>query len=79
MGADLLDRVLQETLEIHFPGVIVLGTVLPPGQAVGEVLELDGLGLGEVLPALGEWNLVVPDLFRRPVPIKKRIFVGMLV
>ena len=38
---------------------------IPPFEAAGEFLELDGLGLGVVLPAFGKRLLVVPDFFGR--------------
>ena len=48
-----------------FPGPVVFLPFVPPFEAVGEFLELDGLGLGVVLPAFGQRLLVVPDLFGR--------------
>ena len=39
--------------------------VIPPFEAAGEFLELDGLGFGVVLPAFGQRLLVVPDFFGR--------------
>ncbi len=49
----------------NFPGAVVLFAVVPPLEAIGEFLELDGLGLGVVLPAFGQRLLVVPDFFGR--------------
>src|SRR3990170_5704749 len=45
------------------PGAFVLAAVMPPFEAGLELLELQGLGLGVVLAALGERVLEVPDLF----------------
>ena len=55
----------QQLLDRHLPGAVVLLALVPPGQAGLELLELERLGLGVVLPALGQRVLVVPDLLRR--------------
>ena len=49
----------------NFPGAVVFFAFIPPFEAAGEFFELDGLGLGVVLPAFGERLLVVPDFFGR--------------
>ena len=47
-----------------FPGSVVLFALVPPGDAVGKLFELDRLCFGVILPAFGERLLVVPDVFR---------------
>src|SRR5579871_1323475 len=44
------------------PGMVVLFAILPPGDAVSELLELQGFGLGIALAAFGQRLLVVPDI-----------------
>ena len=58
------------------PGPFALGPVLPPGQAVGELLELQGLGLGVLLPSLRQGQLIVPDLLGRPGAIEEEQIGG---
>ena len=56
----------------NFPGALVFFSLIPPFEAVGELLELDGLGLGVVLPALGQRLLVVPDFFGRAGAVEEQ-------
>ena len=56
----------------HLPGAVVLLALAPPGQAGGELLELDRLGLGVVLPALGQGVLVVPDFLGRAGAVEEQ-------
>ena len=51
----------EEVLGRDLPGLVVFLALLPPGEAAGEFLELDGGGLGVVLAAFGQGLLVVPD------------------
>src|SRR5438876_63231 len=53
------------------PGEDVLHALVPPSDAIGELSELEGDGLGVVLPALGERLLIVPDVLRRPRAIEE--------
>ena len=55
----------SRSLAGDFPGAVVFFALVPPFEAAGEFLELDGLGFGVVLPAFGKRLLVVPDFFGR--------------
>src|SRR5713226_5182700 len=64
--------VFQDVSRPHFPSTLVLFAILPPRQAGSKLLVLQRLGLGVLLPPFGQWLLVVPDLFRRPGPVKEK-------
>lgn len=66
-----VEAALHDPLYRHTPGPVVLYTILPPAQAGVELLELDRLGLGVVLPPLRERLLVVPDLPGRAGTVKE--------
>jgi hypothetical protein len=53
-----------------FPSVLVFLALVPPRHARGEFLELDGRGLGVVLPAFRQRVFVIPDFARRAGAIK---------
>ena len=69
LGARVLDvevaAVRQDRRSGDLPSPLVLLAVVPPCQAVRELLELDRRGLGVVLAPLGQRLLVVPDVSRR--------------
>ena len=66
-AARVLDVEITAVLENidggDFPGLVVLFSLVPPGDAVGKFFELNRLGLRVVLSAFGERLLVVPDVF----------------
>ena len=63
--------VLENVSSGNFPGAVVLFALIPPGDAVGKFFELNRLGLGVVLPAFGQWLLVIPDIFGRPGAVEE--------
>ena len=68
-AAGILDvqvvAVFDDPFYRHQPGPVVLLPVVPPGEADAELLKLDLLGLGVILPTLGERLFVVPDFLGR--------------
>ena len=65
-GARVLDvevaAVVADGLDGDTPGAVVFLAVGPPGEAVGELLETQWVGLGVLFAAIGQGLLVVPDL-----------------
>lgn len=64
--------IFQHVLNLDLPRPLVFFALVPPGNAVGEFLELDGLGLGVVLPAFGQRLFVVPDFLCRSTPVEEQ-------
>ena len=62
--------VLQNIFNHDLPSVVVLvpSLLIEPLDAVGELVELHGLGLRVILTALRERDLVVPDVPRLAAP-----------
>ena len=56
----------QHLFHLDPPGPVVLLAGAPPGQALGELLMLQGLGFDVVLAALGRGLLIIPDFPGRP-------------
>src|SRR5438270_13384099 len=54
--------VSKNLLDRHFPCSFVLFTLVPPGDAFSELLELQGLCFAVAIAPLGKRLLVVPDL-----------------
>jgi hypothetical protein len=75
LAAWVLDVEIAAVLENigggDFPGSVVLFALIPPSDAVGELVELDRLGFGVVLPAFGKRLLIVSDLLCRAGTIEE--------
>lgn len=52
--------------------MVIFLALAPPGDERRELLELDGRGLGVVLPAFGQWRLVMPELARWPGAVEEQ-------
>ena len=61
----------QQLIRRYLPCALVLLALRPPVEARLELIELDGLSLGVILPALGKGLLVLPDLAGRTGAIEQ--------
>ena len=56
----------------HLPRLIVFLALVPPLDAVVELVELHGLGLGVILATFGQRLFVIPDILRRAGAVEKQ-------
>lgn len=62
----------DEFLGRHLPRVVGILALLPPRDAIGEFLEMDGGRFGVILAAFREGLLVLPDFLRRSRTVKEQ-------
>ncbi len=68
--------VFEQLRRGNFPRSVVLSSLIPPRDAVGEFLKLNRGGLGVVLSSLRQWLLVVPDILRGAGSVEEQNVCG---